>query len=52
MNLFLLIVGILFLLAVIFVVYCCLVMASIADRQLEIPEIDHQQLKDKMIQPK
>lgn len=45
MKLFLLIVGILFLLAVVFVVYCCLVMASIADSQLEILDMDSQQEK-------
>lgn len=35
MKLFLILVGILFLLALVFVVYCCLVMASIADSRME-----------------
>lgn len=52
MQLFLIIVGILFLLVMVFVVYCCLVMASITDRQMEKLEIEHQQKKDKMILPK
>lgn len=43
MQLFLLIIGILILLAVVFVVYCCLVMASIADSQLEMLDIYNQQ---------
>lgn len=52
MKLFLLVVGILFLLVMVFVVYCCLVMASIEDRRMEKLEANHPQQQDKMIQPK
>lgn len=48
MQLFLIVFGILFLLALTFVVYCCLVMASIEDRRLEKLEAKHQQENDKM----
>lgn len=52
MQLFLIIVGILFLLAMAFVIYCCMVMASIADRQMEKLEAECQfdeRQKDKII---
>ena len=51
MKFFLILVSILLLLMMVFVVYCCLVMASITDRQMEKLESEHQQ-KDNMIQPK
>lgn len=52
MKLFLILVCILFLLVMAFVIYCCLVMASITDRQMEKLEPEHQQKNDKMILPK
>ena len=55
MKLFLIRVGILFLLVMAFVVYCCMVMASIADRQMEKLKFECQfdeQQKDKTILPK
>lgn len=42
MKLFLILVGIVLLAVFIFVIYCCLVMASIVDRQLEKLEIQRQ----------
>ncbi len=54
MKLFLIIIGILFLLALVFAVYCCLIMASIEERRMEKMEAKHQfeQHKDKTILPK
>lgn len=47
MKLFLILAGIILLAVFVFVIYCCLAMASIADRRLERLEMEHQSEQQK-----